>query len=322
MSSPPAKRQRTEDASITRSDIWYDDGSIVLQAQNTQFRVHWSILSQHSSFFREIRGLPQPPSNQPSVDGCPVVELQDDVTDVEHLLKILYDLKLLFQPALPLPVIAALIRLGRKYDFRDVLNSAVERVTFENPAIFEEFCTLFVDGVYTTTRIVPYAGIFFDILTLARENNIASALPVAYYRAATCSLDMLLDGIHRKDGTVASLATVDLHQCIRGREKLINAQSQPGFTWGWLKHGVWAHDEDCTNTSGRCTSIREALLIKCTEVVQLRALGQFAPERPRGLCIGCRQHANDLVSAGRKKIWDELPCFFGLLPWDELKNDL
>jgi hypothetical protein len=90
MSSPPAKCQRTEDAPITRSDIWYQDGSVVLQAQDTQFRVHWGNLCQHSSFFREMQGLPQPP-DLPSVDGCPIIELQDAVLDVEHLLKVLYN---------------------------------------------------------------------------------------------------------------------------------------------------------------------------------------------------------------------------------------
>ncbi|KAJ7928424.1 hypothetical protein B0H13DRAFT_1967194 [Mycena leptocephala] len=100
MSSPPAKRQRTEDAFITRSDVWYEDGSVVFQAQTTQFRVHWGVLAQHSEFFRDMQRLPQPPG-QPTVDDCPVVELTDEAADVEHLLRTLYNLKLMFQPALP-----------------------------------------------------------------------------------------------------------------------------------------------------------------------------------------------------------------------------
>jgi hypothetical protein len=89
MLSPPQKRHRTEDAPITRSEIWHNDGSVVLQPGNTQFRVHWSVLALHSSFFRDMQGLPQPP-DQPSVEGCPVVELPDDTEDVEYLLKVLY----------------------------------------------------------------------------------------------------------------------------------------------------------------------------------------------------------------------------------------
>jgi hypothetical protein len=94
----------------------------------------------------------------------------------------------LFQPALPFAVVAALIRLGRKYNFRDILDSTVERITFENPKTLEEYDDLISDKKYTSTRIVPYNGIFFDIITLARENNILSALPCAYYRAAKIGL--------------------------------------------------------------------------------------------------------------------------------------
>jgi hypothetical protein len=90
MPSPPTKRQRTEDASITRSKVWYKDGSVVLQAESTQFRVHWGVLSENSTFFRGLEDLPQP-SDQPTVDGCPIVELPDAVIDVEYLLKALYD---------------------------------------------------------------------------------------------------------------------------------------------------------------------------------------------------------------------------------------
>jgi hypothetical protein len=72
-----------------RSDIWYKDGSVVLQADGIQFRVHWGVLSEHSSFFRDLENLPQPP-DQPSVDGCPVVELLDTFFDVKYLLKALY----------------------------------------------------------------------------------------------------------------------------------------------------------------------------------------------------------------------------------------
>jgi hypothetical protein len=61
----------------------------VLQAGNTQFRVHWSVLALHSSVFSGMQGLPQR-DDQLTVEGCPVVELSDDPQDVEYLLKALY----------------------------------------------------------------------------------------------------------------------------------------------------------------------------------------------------------------------------------------
>jgi hypothetical protein len=89
MSESP-ERQRLADAPPTRSTIWYKDGSVIFQAEKTQFRVHWSVLSENSAFFAGLEGLPQP-NDQPTVDGCPLVELSDDaVVDVEYLLKALY----------------------------------------------------------------------------------------------------------------------------------------------------------------------------------------------------------------------------------------
>jgi hypothetical protein len=85
-----------------------------------------------------------------------------------------------------LSCIAALIRLGRKYDFRNILHSAVERLTFENPSTLDAYdVRMAFDGKnYISTRIVGYPGVLYDMLTVARENNILSALPCAYYRAA------------------------------------------------------------------------------------------------------------------------------------------
>lgn len=190
--SPPAKRQRTEDAPITRSDIWFTDGSVVLQAQNTQFRVHWGVLTQNSSFFRDMQALPQGNIDQPTVDGCPLVELHDAVEDVKHLLTILYNpfvrldslemrTELLFRTlAVPskktheFAVVAALIRLGRKYDFRNLLDAAIEVVMLATT----------LDKVASAPKnrcIDYYRGIEFDMLALAREHNIMLALPYAYY---------------------------------------------------------------------------------------------------------------------------------------------
>jgi hypothetical protein len=196
---------QSEGTSVIRSEIWYEDGSVVLQAQDTQFRVHWGVLAQQSSFFRDIQDLPQP-SNQPSVDGCPIVELQeDDSADVEYLLKVLYSSSvnisfcfeahlrltgdvhstLLTQTALPLPAVRALIRLGRKYDFSELLKSAVRRLQYENPttlAGFEAIIATRPMKPYEPTRIVHYPGILLDMLNLARENELLSVLPCAYFR--------------------------------------------------------------------------------------------------------------------------------------------
>ncbi|KAJ7496919.1 hypothetical protein FB451DRAFT_1017688 [Mycena latifolia] len=318
MSSPPTKRQRTENAPITRSDIWYPDGSVVFQAENTQFRVHWSIVSQHSSFFRGMQDLPQPP-DQPSVDGCPVVELLDAVVDVTHLLKVLYNPSTLLEKPLPLPAVAALIHLGRKYDFRELLDSAIARLTFENPATLAEYDALLPSpDPYTPTRIVHYPGVLFDILTLARENNILTVLPCAYYRALRYHSEKLFDGILRPDGSLAILAPAEQRQCALSRLKLIRAQSQPGYAYGWLLW--WAPAENCPKPD-ECRAVRDDYLSNYLDVLRLWALTPYV-ELEAQFCAVCKPANEEAVRAGREAMWKDLPEFFDLPPWSELKNDL
>ncbi|KAJ7125107.1 hypothetical protein C8R44DRAFT_782342 [Mycena epipterygia] len=312
----PAKRQRTGDASKTRSEIWHKDGSVVLQAESIQFRVHWSVLAMHSSFFRDMQDLHQPP-DQESIDGCPVVEMQDAVVDVEHLLRVLYNPTLLLQKALPLPVIAALIRLGRKYDFRDLLDAGVERLAFEHPTTLEGYDALSNDGTYNTTRIVQYRGIIYDIIALARENNIFSVLPCAYYRALIYHTpEQLFDGVLKTDGTVASLAPVDQRRCVLSRIKLLKAQTEPGHTIGWLR----SPPSNACTTPENCTKARNSKLGKYMSGLYLCALSQYSEQR--STCGPCRQHNEEMTVAGRKKMWEALPGFFDLPPWGQLKNDL
>ena len=86
-------------------DLWFQDGSVVLSAENTLFQVHISQLSRHSVCFRDMFAIPQPTiaACLPLVDGCdalldlkdghdcPVVHLHDKAEDVANLLTALYD---------------------------------------------------------------------------------------------------------------------------------------------------------------------------------------------------------------------------------------
>lgn len=96
------KRQRTEveddtpagsgsgDEAIERSEeVWLEDGNIIVQAENHQFKVHRSVLSKHSPVFADLFKVPQP-STERTIEGCPVVELHDSAEDIKHVLLALY----------------------------------------------------------------------------------------------------------------------------------------------------------------------------------------------------------------------------------------
>ena len=72
-------------------EFWFHDGSIIFSVQHTLFRVHQTVLSNHSEVFAGLFTLPQP-SGEALIDGCHIVPLYDDkVEDVVDLLKAVYD---------------------------------------------------------------------------------------------------------------------------------------------------------------------------------------------------------------------------------------
>ncbi|KAF8178638.1 hypothetical protein K438DRAFT_2021908 [Mycena galopus ATCC 62051] len=202
-------------AQETRSEVWCKDGSVILQAEDTQ-------------------GVTSTP-DQPTVDECPVVELHDSVVDVKYLLQALYDPHFLGQTALPLVVVGALIRLGRKYDFKRLLDSAVARLTFDNPATLAEYDALFPKNhQYHPTRICNTPGFYFDVLAIARENGILSALPIACYHALHSSVAHLVNGIPRTEHWLRYLQLTLSAASSRARERLLAKQFHPGYPLGWL----------------------------------------------------------------------------------------
>lgn len=103
----PSGSPSTKDIAISSSsqepllkhvDLWFSDGSVVLQAESTLFCVHKSQLARRSVVFSDMFTLPQPVVStshatfaDESYESCPVVRLHDSAEDVANLLLALYD---------------------------------------------------------------------------------------------------------------------------------------------------------------------------------------------------------------------------------------
>ena len=74
---------------IKRSDPWFDDGTIVIQAGDTQFRAYRGILTVCSPIFHDMFSIPQPPTGEDYVEGCPVVHVSDSAEDWKYVLRAL-----------------------------------------------------------------------------------------------------------------------------------------------------------------------------------------------------------------------------------------
>ena len=76
---------------VKRSDtVWYDDGSVVLQAEDTLFRVYRGILQSNASVFKDLFELPQPDDAE-RYEGCPLITMHDTSEDMEVFLRTLHE---------------------------------------------------------------------------------------------------------------------------------------------------------------------------------------------------------------------------------------
>ena len=75
---------------FAQSDIWFEDGNVILVAGGVAFKVHRGQLERHSEIFRDLFSLPQP-VDQPRFQGLPIVQLYDSPSDINFLLRALYD---------------------------------------------------------------------------------------------------------------------------------------------------------------------------------------------------------------------------------------
>lgn len=77
---------------VTCSEIWFEDGNIVLRAEATLFKVYRGALAKNSAVFQSILSIPPPPSGtDETFEGCPVVHLSDSALDVANVLQALFD---------------------------------------------------------------------------------------------------------------------------------------------------------------------------------------------------------------------------------------
>ena len=81
----------SEPDALTRvQELWFEDGNLIIQAGNSQFRVYRGVLAARSSVFRDMLSFPQPPESE-LVEGCPVVLLHDSGAEVAVFLRAIFD---------------------------------------------------------------------------------------------------------------------------------------------------------------------------------------------------------------------------------------
>ncbi|KAJ3516381.1 hypothetical protein NMY22_g14224 [Coprinellus aureogranulatus] len=316
---------------VIRSDIWLEDGNIVLEAERTQFRAHRGLLARVSPIFSDVFSVPQPAQEDPMVDGCPVLHLQDSAEDVHHLLSALYDQRYHSKEPIPFDTASALLRLGRKYEIRSVFREVLCRLKADIPTTLVAFDDLPDPNYWKEIGYEP--GILFkvtELLHLSGFPEVRCILPLAYFWCCGEKMDVIIKGDVEDTGEdlvkVPPLSPEVALVCLAGRQKLID-RFDAVFSWA---NAVGSY-EKCEDPA-RCSSISKTLMnaLWRPEPQLDRMLDSWAllhktlsnaetdPVIVKKLCNYCYIVAHHRYTTKRAETWRSLPSYFDLPDWDVL----
>ncbi|KAJ7494290.1 hypothetical protein B0H11DRAFT_2004025 [Mycena galericulata] len=315
-------------------ELWFEDGNIILQAGNRQFRVHRGILARHSPIFQDMLSFPQPPDSE-IIEGCPLVRLADSPGEVAIFLRAI------FEPTffLPFPsetefgIIQSCLRLSHKYEVEYLRRRALVHLTSRYRTTLSEWDTShYADEPSSSHRgsseIIswPYPRDFkaytISVVQLAQEVDAPWILPLAFYALSSGFVGLTREFIQ---GTVYSGAHISL-----------SAQTQEAFLDGHNIQILSAtgqilpvfshppHAADCISPAA-CTRLR----LQAIESLR-KTICQY-PSLPLhvwtandwellDVCPTCLDLLKTTHQLVRQMFWDRLPGIYGLPPWEELEK--
>ncbi|EIW56923.1 uncharacterized protein TRAVEDRAFT_128165 [Trametes versicolor FP-101664 SS1] len=298
-------------------EFWYSDGNIILVARDVEFRVYKGLLADHSSVFRDMFSLPQPPTKASSPSAfengtCPVVHLYDSPEDLRHVLRAYMpkgDSSPFFMTSLSYsyPAISAAIRLGHKYQMQKLLDHAIAYLKRHYTNDYDAWAS-HPDYVPAGFGIQEHA---IGVVNLARLAGEASILPTALL--ACCILnDDILDGFVREDGAREQLALEDVKLCLAAKDRLVREMItvavrvlQPVSADGCKSR------QFCTDTFKRELANMEA---RVEDMVNPDPCGvPLDVKFGEGiLCMACRMMVQKRDDRERRAVWKKLPEIFGV----------
>ncbi|KAF7297709.1 BTB domain-containing protein [Mycena kentingensis (nom. inval.)] len=311
-----AKRAREEDVSpseIVRSaDHWLEDGSIVLQVESTQFRVTKSTLAKYSTVFQDMLSLPLPP-DEPLVEGCPLVIISgDSPSDWKHLLDTMQpNCKRFFMAEYPpLEQVRSVLRLSKKYEMVLLRQSAVDLLRSEYPTGLEDYHERMSKEV---CRYDPAS-----VVSVARETGVPSVLPGAFYLLSIYASVQMYDDEANDPDVPSDLSPEDQALCAKGQNRLFHFSLQRTLQWFASESGRIPGSSCPTKSACRLVASRRLKSRLETMASMTAASASWDESIALGFCQNCTAEYKSCFTDARKEVWEKMPSYFGLPPWEEL----
>lgn len=197
---------------IKSADVWFPDGSVVLCAGDTLFRVYSGILALHSSVFKDLFTLPQPLNDSESFDECPLIALQDGEEELRDFLRVVHDWRYvvlkcvgvhdylrvprdsyLYSVSNDLSVLLNLLRMSTKYDVIPLRARVIKLLATHFPRDPLQHPYLPPTSSYPLLFPLPKdVQLTIRAANIFRETNALSLLPAALFACCGLPPDSLL----------------------------------------------------------------------------------------------------------------------------------
>ncbi|KAJ7052905.1 hypothetical protein C8F01DRAFT_997400, partial [Mycena amicta] len=291
-----------------RSDIWFDDGSLVVEAESTQFRVFRGALEYHAPGIKELLDDPQRDALQ--VDGTPVLVPSDSAADLEHVLRKLFYHSYPDSEPLQLEVILAFARIGKKYGMDMLFNNAVTRLTAVFPATLDAWMDAGQRRARAAVSCNTNSWVRYECavatLILARKLDIQRLLPQIFlYFSYPNKFGLLLSE------SAAAVADKDKATILAGFQRRLRAHRNVLFDW-------LEEDPACFLQGEECRVRRLEIGMTIWRPDEAGASLAWKKRWGEGLCRTCQEAAKTSHELGAKAMWDGIPAMFNLPPWEEL----
>ncbi|KAF8153215.1 hypothetical protein B0H34DRAFT_96718, partial [Crassisporium funariophilum] len=162
-------------------ELWFDDGNIVFQVGDVQFRLHRGVLASRSSVFKDMLLVRAVNKDEDMVDGCIVIQLHIDAGAAKTFFNAIYYPSSFDPPPGRVPALAILIiaYLSSHYKVRDLRSRALSHLELAFPTTLEAY-----DGSNCGTLDGLTGFPVYDILTVSKSCVFMDApwlLPSFYY---------------------------------------------------------------------------------------------------------------------------------------------
>ncbi|KAJ7133810.1 hypothetical protein C8R46DRAFT_1015208 [Mycena filopes] len=296
--------------------LWFNDGTLVLQAGSAAFRVYAGFLAERSPVFHDMLQFPQPDDGD-FIEGCPVVQLSDDKRDLECFLKALFD----YEFFLPYPAktdfdtISAIIRLSMKYQVDALRKRGLVHLSSAFPTLSSQYSTWSESASWDVDNHE-----WLRIVLFGQELSLDWILPLAFYRlTAVFSSNEILNGVSGEDGVHRELSAADKLRCVEQSLALATSTSSAILNFLWDPPVFPGCERQAKCTAARLKARREAEARRWV-ILPLRLWETEHWATLSSTCAHCQTQMKTAHARALQKLWDGLPQRFGLADWAVLEQ--